>query len=340
MATDPLGDLAPMKAVSGTLPDDDGGWAYEVKWDGMRVLTGVDGTLTGRRGGAGGAAIRAVSGNGLDVGVRFPELDGLADHLAGHRAVLDGEVVAFDDEGRTDFGRLQPRMHASSAAKVAALRGEVAVTYVIFDLLRLDGVDTFALPYLDRRELLTDLVETAGDWSVPAHQLGDGEALFAAATAHGLEGIMAKRVDSTYLPGKRSSAWRKVKVRRRQEVVVGGWSTGTGTRSTTLGALLVGVRDPGDEGGPLRFAGGVGTGFTDATLRDLLARLGPLATDECPFDPRPPTAVSRTAHWVRPELVAEVEFAHWTGDGRLRHPAYQGLRIDKDPSQVVREPGP
>jgi bifunctional non-homologous end joining protein LigD len=336
MASDVLGDLAPMKAVSGDLPADDGTWAYEVKWDGMRVLVGVDGTAAA---GAPGA-VRGVSGNGLDVGVRFPELDGLAGHLAGHRAVLDGEVVAFDAEGRTDFGRLQPRMHASTAAKVAALRSEVAVTYVIFDLLRLDGVDTFGLPYLDRRELLVDLVETEGDWSVPAHQLGDGQALFDAAAAHGLEGVMAKKVDSTYQPGKRSSAWRKVKVRRRQEVVIGGWSTGTGNRSKTMGALLVGVRDPGDEGGPLRFAGGVGTGFTDATLRDLMARLGPLATDDCPFDPRPPTAITRTAHWVRPELVAEVEFAHWTGDGRLRHPAHLGLRIDKDPATVVREPGP
>lgn len=316
-----------MKAVSGPVPTDDG-WAFEVKWDGMRILAEV------------GKGVRLTSGNGIDVSVRFPELDGLAAHLGGHTAVLDGEVVAFDDAGRSDFGRLQPRMHAADASKVARLRGVTPVAYVLFDLLRVDDSSLLDLPYVDRRALLAELVEPTGGWTVPGHQIGDGGSLYAAAVAQGLEGIVAKRLDSSYRPGQRSPAWRKCKVRRQQEVVVAGWSVGAGGRSSTLGSLLVGVRDPGDEGGPLRFAGGVGTGFTMDTLADLQERLAPLATDACPFDPVPPRSVTRTANWVEPVLVAEVAFGEWTADGRLRHPSYLGLRTDKAPADVVREPDP
>lgn len=322
-------DLAPMKAVAGTLPTaDDDAWAFEVKWDGMRLVANVD------------EAVRLTSTNGIDATLRFPELHGLADHLGDHRAVLDGEVVALDEHGRSSFSALQARMHLTDPARVAQLRSEVPVQYVIFDLLHLDGHDTVDLPYVDRRRLLTSLIDPSAGWLVPAHQVGDGAALLEAATRRGLEGVMAKRLDSTYRPGKRSSAWRKVKVRRGQEVVIGGWSTGEGGRAASFGALLVGVRDPGDEGGPLRFAGGVGTGFPDGVLADLRARLAPLATDACPFDPPPPPLVRRTAHWVRPELVAQVAFGDWTPDQRLRHPSFLGLRLDKDPASVVREPDP
>ncbi len=322
-----------MKGVTAALPaDDDPGWAYEVKWDGMRVVCDVGGRVPG--------AVSGHSANGLDLAGRFPELDGLVGHLGGHRAVLDGEVVAFDERHRPDFGRLQPRMHAVGPAKVAEARAHTPVTYVVFDLLELDGTPTVDLPYVDRRRLLTDLVEPAPGWTIPTHQVGHGHDLFDAVAAQGLEGVMAKRLDSPYRPGARSQAWRKVKVRRRQEVVIGGWAEGSGGRSGTIGALLVGVHDPDAPGRPLRFAGKVGTGFTDRTLADLLARLGPLARERSPFDPRPPALVARTAHWVEPVLVAEVEFAHWTGDARLRHPTYLGLRIDKDPAAVVREPEP
>ncbi|MGI8755579.1 MAG: non-homologous end-joining DNA ligase [Acidimicrobiales bacterium] len=320
-------DLSPMKAVSGPVPSDDG-WAFEVKWDGMRILAEM------------GDGVRLTSSNGIDVSVRFPELDGLAAHLGGHTAVLDGEVVAFDDAGHSDFGRLQPRMHAADAAKVAHLRAATPVVYVVFDLLRLDRSSLLDVPYVDRRGLLVDLVEPMGGWMVPAHQVGDGRSLYDAAAAQGLEGIMAKRLDSPYRPGKRSPAWRKCKVRRRQEVVIGGWTPGEGGRSSTLGSLLVGVRDPGDEGGPLHFAGGVGTGFTMDTLADLQRSLTDKATDTCPFDPVPPRAITRHARWTEPDLVAEVAFAEWTGDGRLRHPSYLGLRLDKAPDDVVREPDP
>jgi bifunctional non-homologous end joining protein LigD len=315
-----------MKGVSGALPTDDG-WGYEIKWDGMRVVAEVDGAVT------------AHSANGLDATDRFPELQGLAGHLAGHRAVLDGEVVVLDDLGRADFGRLQQRMHVSRPDKVAALRGDHPVTFVVFDLLHLDDTPTIGLPYADRRALLVELVEPGPGWLVPDHQVGHGKELFDAAAATGLEGVMAKRLDSRYLPGQRSAAWRKVKVRRRQELVIGGWTAGTGGRAASLGALLVGVHDPA--GGPLRFAGGVGTGFTDQTLALLQAELATRTTDDCPFEPPPPRTALRTpVTWVRPELVAEVAFGEWTADGRVRHGSYLGLRTDKDPSTVVREPQP
>jgi bifunctional non-homologous end joining protein LigD len=316
-----------MRAVSGPVPTDDTGWAYEVKWDGMRILATVAPD-----------EVRLASGNAIDVTTRFPELHDLADHLAGHRAVLDGEVVAFDDAGRSDFQRLQARMHVSDPARVARLLAQVPLSYVVFDLLEVDGARTVDLPYLDRRRLLAGLVEPAGCWSVPAHQIGDGAALFAAAARQGLEGIMAKRMDSPYLPGRRSASWRKCKVRRQQEVVVGGWSAGEGGRSGTFGSLLVGVHDPTAPGRPLRYAGGVGTGFDDAALTELRGRLADLATDDCPFSPAPPAPIRRTARWVRPELVAEVAFAEWSAEARLRHPSYLGLRLDKDPADVVREP--
>ncbi len=321
-----LPDLEPMRATAAdALPTGDR-WAFEPKWDGMRILAGVDG------------GVRLRSSRGLDVTVRFPELAGLADHLGGHRALLDGEVVAFDEAGRPSFGRLQHRMHLHDPARVAEVAAEVPVAYVVFDLLHLDDHPTIEVPYLDRRRLLAELVEPTGGWTVPAHHEGEaaGADLFEAAARLGLEGVMAKRVDGAYLPGRRSPTWRKLKVRRRQEVVIGGWRPGTGGRGGGLGALLVGVRERA--GGPLRFAGGVGTGFDARTLADLEARLAARATEACPFDPPPPSDVRRTARWVVADQVAEVAFGEWTGDGRLRHPSYLGLRADKDPAAVIREP--
>jgi bifunctional non-homologous end joining protein LigD len=315
----------PMKAVSGDLPDRDDGWAYEIKWDGMRVVSGIDG------------GIRGVSTRGHDVIARFPEMEGLADHLRGHRVVLDGEVVAFDGP-RTDFGKLQSRMHVADRREALRRAGDTPVVYIVFDLLHLDGIDTMPLPYEDRRRLLVDLVEPAAGWSVPPHQVGDGAALKDAAREQGLEGVMAKRLASKYEPGRRSPAWRKVKVRREQELVVGGWTRGEGSREGSFGGLLVGYHAEGDPDGPLEFAGSVGTGFDQTELARLLSLLEALATDRSPFrDPLPKTI--KGVRWAKPELVVEVQFAEWTSDGRMRHPAYTGQRIDKDPREVVREPG-
>lgn len=317
--------LAPMKAVSGPVPDGDG-WAFEVKWDGMRVVADL-----------GGPEDRAWSTNGRDVLRRFPELHDLSADL-GTRLVVDGEIVVIDGAGRTDFGLLQSRMQVPELA--AAGPDPLPITYVLFDLLAVGGLDTVSLPYLERRRLLTELVDAGPTWQVPAHRIGDGHDLYRAAEASGLEGIMAKRTDSAYQPGRRSAAWRKCKVRHRQEVVVGGWTTGEGAREATFGALHVGVVDPTASGAPLRHVGRVGTGFDDATLRAILHRLAPLEVPDCPFTPEPPAAELRGPHWVRPLLVAEVAFAHWTADGHLRHPTFLGLRDDKDPAEVVREPGP
>jgi bifunctional non-homologous end joining protein LigD len=321
VATEP--DLLPMKAVSGPLPPDDDQWAYEIKWDGMRILSFVDDE----------GGVRLRSSNAIDSTARYPELADLATPLAGHSAVLDGEVVAFDDTGRPSFGLLQQRMHLTSPAEVARRAADVPIAYIIFDLLRLDGHDVCPLPYLERRRLLMDLVPEEGCWQVPGHRIGEGAALLEATKQRGLEGVMAKRIDSPYLPGKRSPAWRKVKARRRQEFVIGGWQPGEGGRAGRMGSLLVGYY----EDGHLRFAGKVGTGFTMHELDRLGRLLDERAIDDCPFEPLPPRPVARIARWVRPELVAEIEFGEWTSDGILRHPAYLGLRDDKAPTDVVRE---
>jgi bifunctional non-homologous end joining protein LigD len=248
--------------------------------------------------------------------------------------VLDGEIVAFDERDRPSFGLLQQRMHLTEPTAVARQMVDVPVVFQIFDLLHLGGHDLFDLPYLERRRLLLELVEEDGAWRVPPHHVGDGEALYTVAEEQGLEGLVAKRVDSRYLPGGRSRSWIKVKVRPQQEFVVGGWTSGEGSRTALLGALLVGYYDDG----VLRYAGKVGTGFGEAELRRLDPRLRASAIDGSPFDPPPPRDIARRAHYVEPTMVVEVAFGEWTGDGRLRHPAYLGERADKDPHEVVREP--
>lgn len=317
-----IDSLRPMKAVTGTLPADETGWAFEIKWDGVRILSAIE-----------SGTVRLRSSNGNDVTSRYPELQALADALEHHAVVLDGEVVAFDEQGRPNFGRLQQRMHLANAAEVRRRAETVPITYVVFDLLHLDGNDVAPLPYLDRRRLLTELVPDDGCWTVPAHRESDGATLLEAVKERGLEGIISKRCDSQYLAGKRSSSWIKVKVRLRQEFVIGGWQPGEGGRAGQLGSVLVGVY----EGSTLRYCGKVGTGFTMRELQRLGDVLAPLATDAPPFDPPPPAPIARIARWVRPELVAEVEFGEWTSERILRHPSYLGLRDDKQPTDVVRE---
>jgi bifunctional non-homologous end joining protein LigD len=311
-----------MKAVSGTLPTEDDGWAFEIKWDGMRLLAYVDPGA--------GTPLRLQTTRGHDAAPRYPELAGLPDAV-GCPAVLDGEVAVLDENGRADFGRLQRRIHVVQPGELAVAE---PASFLVFDLLWLDGNDLTSLPYLDRRRLLGDLVEPADAWWVPSHHVGDGQTLYDQAVAGGLEGLVAKRVDSPYVVGKRSPAWRKVKIRRSQELVVGGWLPGEGNRTGSLGALLVGYHD--DTG--LRYAGRVGTGFNEAELRRLQGRLDAVAADAPPFVDEAPAPVRKRAHWVRPELVVQVEFGEWTVDGVLRHPSYLGERIDKDPAEVVREP--
>jgi bifunctional non-homologous end joining protein LigD len=314
-----------MKATAGPLPTGEG-WTFEIKWDGMRAVTFID-----------GGTLRAQSVNLRDVTASWPELEGLPAALPAETAILDGELVATDDDGNPSFSRLQQRMHLADPFEARRRSAAVPVTYVVFDLLHLDGHDLTALPLSDRRRLLEQLLEPGPSWRLsPLHD--DGEALVAAADQRGLEGVVAKRLDSTYDPGRRTRTWLKVKTRRRQEMVVGGWLAGEGGRSGRIGALLVGYHDAAGDGGPLRYAGRVGTGFTEAELERLAGLFAPLTTDECPFEPPPPRPdLAKGATWLRPELVAELAFAEWTGDGKLRHPSYLGLRDDKAAVDVTRD---
>jgi bifunctional non-homologous end joining protein LigD len=312
--------IEPMAAKLGELPRDDGAYAYEVKWDGIRAIAHVDRghlDLTGR--------------NGTDFSRRYPELRPLGSALGATRAILDGEIVAFDDSGKPSFERLQTRMHLSTEALARRKAKEVPVVYIIFDLLWLDGYSTLGVAYRDRRRLLSELDLDGPSWRKPAHHEDDGAALLAATAEQGLEGVVAKRLDSLYEPGRRSSAWIKVKNLMRQEVVIGGWAPGEGNREGRLGALTVGVYD---EDGALRYVGKVGTGFSAQSLAAVGDQLERLRQDDSPFEGRQPP---RGTIFVEPTLVAEVEFRAWTRSGTLRASSFKGLRDDVDPATVVRE---
>jgi len=314
-----------MLATSGTLPISDDGWAYEMKWDGLRALAFVS-----------GRQIRLASRTGRDITFVYPELAGLGSAVGVDQTVLDGEIVAFGGGAWPDFEALQQRMNISTAAQARALSAQVPVSYLAFDLLWLDGRTLLTEPYSLRRELLESLGLQSGRAQVPPSFVGEsGADIQAVSKQQHLEGIMAKRLSSRYEPGRRTTAWRKIKNVHRQEVVIGGWKPGEGGRAGWIGSLLVGVHD---EDGALIYAGHVGTGFTQQTLRMLGERLAPLRRDASPFASTVPPEDARFARWVEPELVADIEFGAWTKSGRLRAPAYKGLRADKDPAEVVREP--
>ena len=309
--------IEPMLARTGDLPRDDHRWAFELKWDGVRAIAYVE-----------GGRLRLESRNGRDITPRYPELRDLGRALGSREAVLDGEVVAFGDDGRPSFQRLQGRMHLASESAVRRLSRAQPVVYVIFDLLFLDGRYLLELPYEERRSRLAELELAGPTWQVPAHHVGDGAALLEATQAQGLEGIIAKRLDCPYTPGRRASGWVKVKNVRQTDVVVGGWLPGEGGRSGHLGALVVGYYD---EEGALRYAGRVGTGFDAAELTRVGRLLDGLAREESPFTGRQPPRATR---FVEPELVAAVEFSQWTQTHTLRQPSYKGLRDDVDPASV------
>ncbi len=291
--------VAPMRATLGTLPSGDRGWAYEVKWDGYRTLAFVE-----------AGKVRLQSSNLHDVTARYPEIQPLAGELSGQRAILDGELVVLDERGRPRFELIQRKEvdHLEAA-------------FYAFDVLAIDRHDTIGLPYEDRRHLLRELLDDGPNWSVPAHRISDGQALLDATAAQELEGVMAKRLGTTYRPGTRSKDWRKVKHRRQAEVVIGGYTAGTGNRASTFGSLLVGRW----VGGTLAFAGGVGTGFTQRRLEELKARFDGLRRDTCPFDPPPPTAYRRGAVWLEPVLSARVELTEFTNDGYVRQSSFIDL---------------
>jgi len=317
--------VVPMLAVLRTrLPADEKAWSFEVKWDGVRAIAYAQ---PGR--------LRLESRNLNDITDSYPEVRGLLDDLGMHEAVLDGEIVAFDESDparpRPSFERLQRRMHVASPSAIRRLMASIPVVYAIFDLLYLDGHSLMEQPYRERRRRLEALELGGGAWRVPAAHAGGGSALLEATRAQGLEGIVAKRLDSRYEPGRRSGAWLKIKHTLRQELVIGGWLPGEGRRARGIGALLMGYY----EDGAFRYAGRVGTGFTDAVLADLAGRLAPLGRPTSPFSGGP--RLPRQARFVEPCLVAEIEFREWTQEGVMRAPSYKGLREDKAPREVVLE---
>ena len=321
--------VRPMLATPGDLPRDERGWSYEYKWDGVRAIAYVE-----------GGRVRLASRADRDCTATYPELRVLGEALGSHQAVLDGEIIAQDAAGRPSFEALQARINVDDAGRARRLASQVPVSYMIFDLLHLDGMPTIQMPYRDRRRLLEELVPGGDRWAVPPAYPGPGAHLLAAARSAGLEGVVAKRSDSPYRPGERSSDWIKVKVVRTQEVVIGGWTQGKGSRAARIGALLLGLPEGGGEGGGgggLTYVGKVGTGFTEAALDSLLARLRPLRRATPPFTSAVPASESGSATWVEPELVGEVRFTEWTRAGRLRQPSWRGLRPDKSPGEVVRE---
>ncbi len=320
---EPLPELVrPMLATAGPLPADDG-WAYEYKWDGVRAVVYVD-----------GGRIRTLSGTDRDVTATYPELRGLGEALGSLQAVLDGEIVALDEAGRPSFEALQPRMNTAEPSRVRRLAELVPATYMIFDLMHLDGHSAIEIPYAERRRLLEGLELAGSHWATPPSQVGDGDVLLRAARDNGLEGVVAKRLDSLYRPGRRDPHWVKVKNFRTQSVVIGGWAAGQGHLDGELGALLLGI--PNSDG--LTYVGRVGTGFSDADRTALVGRLSKLSRDTSPFTSQVPRSEAAGVHWVEPALVGEVQFTEWTRTGRLRQPAWRGLRPDELPWEVAREP--
>ena len=320
---DPLPTLSPMLATLAAEPFDDDDWLFEPKWDGVRsIATCADETML-------------VSRNRRDISATYPELGRLHERLVCIDAILDGEIVAMSG-GRPSFERLQSRMNLQNTHDIARLSKEIPVLFMAFDLLYLDGKSLVSRPLHERKEMLDALVVPNESIQVSTHVLGDGIALFEAARAQNLEGIVAKKVRCPYQPGRRTRDWLKIKTIYDGDVVIAGWSAGEGARSASFGALIVGAYD--DEG--LRFVGMVGTGFSDRTIQEIVPLLQEREVDEAPFvdDPRTLSVGRfgkplRRPHWVRPELVARVEFRELTSAGKLRAPSFKGFDLEKDPTE-------
>lgn len=307
-----------MLATAGTLPLRQDGWAFELKWDGIRAVAHWD-----------GQRLRLETRNLRDVTVAYPELAAMGASLGRHTVVLDGEVVALDDRGVPSFGLLQERMHVADRHTAARRAETTPAAYFAFDLLHLDDRSTLDQAWSERRRLLDHLgVRGPSCATPPAFPPGEGDATLAVARDRGLEGVVAKRLDSTYRPGERSKAWVKTKLLAREEFVIGGWAPGEGSRGGGIGSLLVGL--PAGAG-RLTYCGAVGTGFTAAELVRLAARLAPDVTAQSPFTV---TVPKRDAVFVVPKLVVDVEFRERTAAGILRQPSYKGERIDKTPDEL------
>ncbi|HEV2413166.1 MAG TPA: non-homologous end-joining DNA ligase [Candidatus Dormibacteraeota bacterium] len=314
--------IEPMLAKLETrLPAPDEAYGFEFKWDGIRAVAYVD-----------GGRVRLQSRTGEDITPRYPEIHPMGRALGSAEVILDGEIVALDARGRPSFEEIQQRMGLTAENEIRRKMKEVPVTYMVFDLMWRDGHSIMDQPYVDRRKALASLMLSGPSWQTPPFEKGGGASMKDASAKGGLEGVMAKKLDSRYEPGRRSGVWQKIKNHDRQELVIGGWLDGEGKRQGYPGSLLVGYY----KDRKFVYAGKVGTGFTDRTLDDLNANLKPLAIDKSPFDVGAPP---RAAHFVKPKVVAEFEFVEWTRGGQLRAPSFKGFRLDKPAKEVVREGG-
>lgn len=311
--------VEPMLAVLSTLPPNPKPYSFEFKWDGVRAITYFD----GRR-------LSMESRNLLDITPRYPELHDITKELAGRRVILDGEVVALDKEGRPSFPLLQQRMHVRDAGAVRVLMKSVPVYYMIFDVLYLDGQLTIPLPFKKRRELLESLMLSGQFWRTSPAIEGEGQSMYDTAVAHAMEGIVAKKLDSPYEPGRRSPNWLKIKIVQSQELVVGGWCAEKGDNRARIGCLLLGYYDKGQ----LRYAGSVGTGYTDAIHRQLTEKLAKIGRSTSPFAAKVPKP---NPIFVDPKLVVEVDYRRWPEGGLVQQASYKGLRMDKKATDVVKE---
>lgn len=321
--------IKPMLAKPSSLPQADRDYAYEIKWDGIRAV------IYAKIGG-----ILLSSRNLRDITSQYPELAQLKEYLT-QDTILDGEIVALDSEGRPSFELLQSRMGLSSTEVIQKKMKQVPVTYIIFDVLQLGDKSLLKNSFIDRREILTNLKLSGPFWQTSTYSVGDGASFLAVSRQLNLEGIIAKRLNSIYLPGKRTDDWLKIKNQKRQELVIGGWVPGKGSRAGRIGAVLVGYYDilpeqisNVNQPQKLIYAGKVGTGFSVAELDKLGSLLTKLQSDKSPYAAKVPV---KDAVFVEPRLIAEFEFTEWTTGNTLRHPSYKGLRNDKDPFSVIRE---
>jgi bifunctional non-homologous end joining protein LigD len=312
--------VKPMLAtLAKDLPADQDDWTFEFKWDGIRAIAFWDGTK-----------LKVETRNLRDVTVSWPELEGLGAALGKRTVILDGEIAAMDDRGVPSFQRLQTRMHVGDRGSAAKLAATTPASYLVFDVLHLDGRDLMPLPWTERRPILEALQLAGPSWATTPSVPGAGTELFETVRQRTMEGVICKRLDSTYVPGARSKSWLKVKLQQSDEFLVGGWFPGEGRRANRIGSLLLGT--PNKKTGGLDYVGNVGTGFTDAELKRLEERLGPCVRDTSPFTGG--GTPKKRSVFVEPELVVEVVFTERTDEGILRHPSYKGIRIDKGRSDV------
>jgi len=312
------GVIVPMLATLVDQPFSDPDWLFETKWDGVRSICFI---MSGKS--------RFVSRNQLDMTLQYPELANTADAIRASEAILDGEIVALDEKGISRFQLLQPRLGRKNPGEIQRLAGITRLAYYVFDLLYLDGFDLSSCSLLERKSRLENILNPIRNIRYSDHIIGAGEKLYAEIAKVPLEGIIAKRLDSSYVQ-RRSVDWLKIKKIQESEVVIGGFTEPRKSRSY-FGALVVGLYAEGK----LHYVGHVGGGFNQKTLEQTYHLLKTLKSPQCPFFEKPQT--NEPVQWVKPKLVAQVKFSEWTSDKRMRQPIFLGLREDKKPEACTFE---